>query len=273
MATNEPRRQWLRDAGLLIGVTSISASKSLADNKERRGRSFPSGGPDARAWRAETHPLIYREVMNRMDSKRDFPPDVVMSSAKLIRAFVEDYHEKLEEDYLFPRFHKANKLTDLVDVLKQQHQKGRTLTDRTMQVATAAAMKDPGQRANLRNLLYQFVRMYEPHEAREDTVLFPAFKTIVSTHEYDALGDEFEKEGEPAIPWRRFREECGRRGEAGKGTGDLRSRPVHSSGIDSPLYLNRCLTFSTRSKLQPHQTPSISWFPPPQGSASGGLKM
>ena len=80
-----------------------------------------------------------------------------------------------------------------MDVLKQQHEKGRTLTDRTMQVATAAAMKDAGERANLRNLLYQFVRMYEPHEAREDTVLFPAFKTIVSKHEYDALGDEFEK--------------------------------------------------------------------------------
>ena len=61
--------------------------------------------------------LIYREIMNRIDSKRDFPPDVVISSAKLIRAFVEDYHEKLEEDYLFPRFRKANKLVDLVDVL------------------------------------------------------------------------------------------------------------------------------------------------------------
>jgi hypothetical protein len=35
--------------------------------------------------------------------------------------------------------------------------------------------------------------MYEPHEAREDTVLFPAFHEIVSPHEYDALGDDFEK--------------------------------------------------------------------------------
>jgi hypothetical protein len=35
--------------------------------------------------------------------------------------------------------------------------------------------------------------MYEPHKAREDTVLFPAFRKIVSKHEYDALGEEFEK--------------------------------------------------------------------------------
>jgi hemerythrin-like domain-containing protein len=105
-----------------------------------------------------------------------------MGSARLIRAFVEDYHEKLEEDYLFPRFKKANKLVDLTDVLLQQHHKGRALTDRTMQLATATALKHSSPRATLRDLLYQFVRMYEPHEAREDTVLFPAFRKIVSKH-------------------------------------------------------------------------------------------
>jgi hemerythrin-like domain-containing protein len=137
--------------------------------------------------------LIYREVINRIDSQREFPPDVLLSSAKLIRSFVEDYHEKLEEDYLFPRFKKANKLVDLVNVLYTQHQKGRTLTDITMRLATPAGIKDSAQRAQLRNALYQFLRMYEPHEAREDTVLFPAFRKIVSKHEYDSLGEEFEK--------------------------------------------------------------------------------
>ena len=137
--------------------------------------------------------LIYREVMNRIDAKRDFPPGVVLSSARLIRSFVEDYHEKLEEDYLFPRFKRANVLVDLVTVLNQQHQKGRLLTSRTIQLATPGVLKDAGQRADLRNMLYQFVRMYEPHEAREDTVLFPEFHKLVSKHEYDALGEEFEK--------------------------------------------------------------------------------
>jgi hypothetical protein len=39
----------------------------------------------------------------------------------------------------------------------------------------------------------QFVRMYEPHEAREDTVLFPALRQVVSKHEFGALGQDFEK--------------------------------------------------------------------------------
>ncbi len=40
-------------------------------------------------------------------------------------------------------------------------------------------------------MLTAFNAMYRPHEAREDTVLFPAFRKIVSRHEYDSLGEEF----------------------------------------------------------------------------------
>jgi hemerythrin-like domain-containing protein len=137
--------------------------------------------------------LIYRESIRRMDAHEDLPPDVLSASAKLIRSFVEDYHEKLEQDYLFPRFRKAGKLVDLVDVLETQHKKGRILTDVTLHLATSAVLKDAAQRGKLRDSLEQFIRMYEPHEAREDTILFPAFHELVSKHEYDALGEDFEK--------------------------------------------------------------------------------
>jgi len=45
----------------------------------------------------------------------------------------------------------------------------------------------------LADALRAFLHMYRPHEAREDTVLFPAFRSIVSKHEYAALGEDFEK--------------------------------------------------------------------------------
>ena len=35
--------------------------------------------------------------------------------------------------------------------------------------------------------------MNSPHEAREDTVLFSAFRGIVSANEFDSLGEDFEK--------------------------------------------------------------------------------
>ncbi len=137
--------------------------------------------------------LIYREIMRRLDARQDFPPDVLKNSAMLIRNFVENYHEKLEEDYLFPRFRKANQLVDLVNVLNTQHQRGRALTDQTIQLAANPALNDASYRRTLHTSLHLFVRMYEPHEAREDTVLFPAFRKVVSKREYDALGEDFER--------------------------------------------------------------------------------
>ena len=137
--------------------------------------------------------LIYGEAIRRLDAKEDLPPQALKDSAHIIRTFIEDYHEKLEEDHLFPRFRKANKLVDLVDVLVKQHQAGRKLTDTTLRLSNREAFKKPEDRKALVTSLHEFIRMYNPHEAREDTVLFPAFRGIVSGNEYDALGEDFEK--------------------------------------------------------------------------------
>jgi hemerythrin-like domain-containing protein len=137
--------------------------------------------------------LVYDEAIRRLDSGKPLPPEALADSAKIIRTFIEDYHEKLEEDFLFPRFRKANTLTDLVDVLQTQHQAGRRVTDATLRLATAPAMRNAADRKTLTDSLRAFVRMYAPHEAREDTVLFPALHRVVSKSEYDALGEDFER--------------------------------------------------------------------------------
>jgi hemerythrin-like domain-containing protein len=77
-------------------------------------------------------------------------------------------------------------------VLLQQHQAGRRITEQMLQISKSQNLSD-SDRATLIKLLDAFNTMYRPHEAREDTVLFPAFRKIVSTHEYDSLGEEFEK--------------------------------------------------------------------------------
>jgi hemerythrin-like domain-containing protein len=137
--------------------------------------------------------LVYEEAIRRIDTNQDLDPDAVRDAATIIRTFIEDYHEKLEEDYLFPRFEKAGRLTDLTNVLRAQHQAGRRLTEQITQSATRQGLKDPQSAAVVKHAMQQFVRMYEPHEAREDTVLFPALRTVVSKHEFGALGEDFEK--------------------------------------------------------------------------------
>jgi hemerythrin-like domain-containing protein len=122
-----------------------------------------------------------------------FDPQALSGAAGIIRHFIEEYHEKLEEQYLFSRFEKANKLTGLVKTLREQHAAGRTVTATIEQLATAAALKNASDRQRLQAALRSFVRMCRPHEAREDTILFPALHEIISRHEFDALGEDFEK--------------------------------------------------------------------------------
>src|SRR6266496_6869349 len=95
--------------------------------------------------------LIYGEALRRLDAKQDFPPEALAEAAGIIRSLVEDYHEKLEEDFLFPRFEKANQLVDLVKVLREQHQAGRRVTDITLRFANLKSLKNESERAQLVN--------------------------------------------------------------------------------------------------------------------------
>jgi hemerythrin-like domain-containing protein len=131
--------------------------------------------------------LIYDEAIRRIQAKEKFDPAVLTKSAGIIKSFIEDYHEKLEEDHIFPRFEQAGKLIELTVNLRAQHAMGRRVTERI--IATASSEDTE----TLRTLLASFNRMYRPHEAREDTVLFPALHKVVSKHEYDSMGEEFER--------------------------------------------------------------------------------
>jgi len=136
--------------------------------------------------------LIYEEIGRRIQARRDFDPKFLADAAGLIHHFIEDYHEKLEEEHLFPRFRKAGKLVDLVNTLEAQHKAGRVITQR-LEAFGANGIKSDSDRTNTVNDIHAFLRMYRPHEAREDTVLFPEFRNIVGKSEFEALGDQFEK--------------------------------------------------------------------------------
>lgn len=191
----QPRRQFVKK-GLIMTITGVagmnllSGCKSDEDEDEDQKVSPPEDLMQEHGLLNRIL-LIYDTCRSRLTAHEAFPREALSGAAGIIRVFVEDYHEKQEEDYLFPRFRKAHQLEDLVSVLLQQHQAGRRITEEIMQLTKAQA---PGEAEDqkLIGLLERFNTMYRPHEAREDTVLFPAFRKIVSRHEYDSLGEEFE---------------------------------------------------------------------------------
>jgi hemerythrin-like domain-containing protein len=136
--------------------------------------------------------LIYEAGLRKFASGEDFNPDLLTQSAQIVRDFIEDYHEKSEEEAVFPRFKKAGELVDLVDTLLTQHQAGRRVTEIILRAAPNSRKGDADQRRTI-VAIQSFIAMYRPHAAREDTDLFPKLKDLVSRHEYDAIAEEFEQ--------------------------------------------------------------------------------
>jgi hemerythrin-like domain-containing protein len=137
--------------------------------------------------------LVYEEGVRQLESK-GAPFPAITKASELIKRFVEDYHEKNEEQFLFPRFDKDAKLKELVAVLRKQHDAGRQLTSRIHSWSTSPNASGDLNRKRMAEAMRSFVRMYRPHAAREDTVLFPAFRELLPEKEYEALGEQFEEQ-------------------------------------------------------------------------------
>jgi hemerythrin-like domain-containing protein len=193
------RRRFLQNtsatgAGLLIPAVVFATPQKTSSDKEKGSENISPAEDLMREHGVLNRVLlIYDHHVQMLAAKQTFDGAVLASAADVIRHFVEDYHEKLEEDFLFPRFRKAGKLVNLVDTLIAQHKAGRTLTAQIRELASVATLKYVSDTDKLADALRTFLRMYRPHEAREDTVLFPAFRSIISPHEYDALGEDFER--------------------------------------------------------------------------------
>jgi hemerythrin-like domain-containing protein len=187
------RRHFVKQ-GLQAGLIGLTGAALLTGCSSGKGEEKEVSPPEDLM---QEHGLLNRILLiydhGRQAIASGIAPDLAAlnASAGIIRSFVEDYHEKQEEDYLFPRFKKAGQLTDLVDTLLSQHNAGRRITDQVLQLTKNPALGDTDMQ-RLAGLLTSFNTMYRPHESREDTVLFPAFRKLVSRHEYDSLGEEFE---------------------------------------------------------------------------------
>ena len=183
------RRQLLRKAGFVGAALLIPAPVEFALAAEKEENVSPAEDLMREHGLLNRILLIYDEHIRRIERKENLDPAPLTKAAGVIKDFVENYHEKLEEQFLFPRFEKAGRKVELVRTLRAQHEAGRKLTSSVLEWAGSDV---GGNRDKIGAALGSFVRMYRPHEAREDTVLFPAFRKIVSRSEYDALGEDFE---------------------------------------------------------------------------------
>jgi hemerythrin-like domain-containing protein len=139
--------------------------------------------------------VVYREsAMLIRANPTGFDGKQLWRAADLFRRFGEAYHEQmLEEQHIFPQVLKAaREAATLVPVLIAQHARGRQITG-YIQAKTAHGGIAGTDVAPLAAALESFTRMYEPHAAYEDTVVFQAWRKSLSPQQLDEAGDQFEE--------------------------------------------------------------------------------
>jgi hypothetical protein len=112
----DDRRRFL-GAALGAGLLTLPAGPVRADDKPKKNEPEEEVGAAEDLMREHgvlnRILLVYEEGLRRLRAKEDVGPDVFHKPAALVRTFVEDYHERLEETFIFPEFEKAKKLADL----------------------------------------------------------------------------------------------------------------------------------------------------------------
>ncbi len=138
--------------------------------------------------------LVFLEVVPKLrQSAATVDAAALQQAAKLFRTFGENYHERmLEEQHIFPLIRKQGpELKRYADILVEQHNRGREVTDYVLAVTNgpriSVAHVEP-----LAKVLETFVLMYQNHAAREDTIVFPAWKKNFTDNQLDEISDQFE---------------------------------------------------------------------------------
>jgi hemerythrin-like domain-containing protein len=176
-------------AGLVVGAGATEAGNLLSAGS----RKTISPGEDLMREHGilKRVLLVYRAASNRIAAGQSIPVGAVSSGAGIIHSYIEGFHELLEEQYVFPRLLKANVEVATVNTLLEQHGRGRTITDHVVALTAGKTVLGTDDLQTLKADLDAFVRMYEPHEAREDTVIFPAFSSALSGDALHDLGVKF----------------------------------------------------------------------------------
>jgi hemerythrin-like domain-containing protein len=179
------RRAFVAAAGLTVSGRVAAANKSPPKKEAEVGP-----GEDLMREHGVLRRVmfLYDEAAHLLEQGQKPPLDAVSSGAGIVRKVIQQYHEKLEENFIFPRMEKAGKLADLTAILRRQHEAGRAVT------ANIVKLCDGSDPKGLAQQLRAFNRMYRPHAAREDTLLFPALHEMLGEKAWDELGDKFEDE-------------------------------------------------------------------------------
>jgi len=148
---------------------------------------------------ARQHGVIYRavaileEVRGGMDARMDPPPEIIGGTVEILRLFVANHHQQMEEKLVYPVFDAAGKMSGLVEVLREQHAAGSRLTYILRDLCGGFSARDLEKRRTMGGAIHMFSRMYRAHAEWEDTALFPLLRRTMPPKSYTEMSSALQR--------------------------------------------------------------------------------
>ena len=185
-------------AGLMLS-SGLAVHKTSAEERSSKGEAEPMEMEvTATEDLMREHGVLRRVLIAYSESARRIRQasaegiyEPLNKAAQLFRDFGENYHEKLlEEAHIFPAVSRAGgEASTYPEILIAQHSRGREIT---AYIISATSGKGPVDVRKFVSAMRSFVRMYRAHAAREDTIVFPAWKQTMSEKQLEEMGERFE---------------------------------------------------------------------------------
>ena len=179
------RRNVVMGAGVALGLGQAAWAAETGQSMAQKDVLTPMEALTRQHAVARRVLMVYRLNAAGRLGVPPMPMQSVTIAATILRSVLEDLHARFEEDNVFPLLEKADKWTDLVSTLRDQHVAARRLTDSIFQATRNATAGAPTE-ALARNLM-AYTHMIDEHTAYEETLLYPHIRTLASDADYERL--------------------------------------------------------------------------------------
>ena len=143
---------------------------------------------------------ILQGVAREMETHNPKAVDHLKRILEFLTVFIDQCHHAKEEEFLFPAMQKARtEHSRLIEELLSEHEKGRSMTAALEAALNGFEGGDEQAAAPLIETIHGYVLVFRTHLRKENGILFPEGRRLLSEHDLQAMAGRFEKLEEERI--------------------------------------------------------------------------
>ncbi|MBE3100480.1 MAG: DUF438 domain-containing protein [Planctomycetes bacterium] len=142
----------------------------------------------------ETTEKVFDAMTNAFQNPQGPPAEMVVTMLEYFTAYVDNCHNKKEENHLFPLIERRGipRTGGPLAVMLAEHEQSRDLLERLVPVARAYVAGDRGVLDALRKMFEEYAALLKSHYWKENDILYPMARRVMSETDVPVILDGIE---------------------------------------------------------------------------------